>query len=322
MICIFIGSLITCSDEPASKNGTEDVTVGISSEVVKLLDEMIQLMKNKSINKAHIDWGDFRSRVYKKIPGAITVSDSYPGIEEALIMLGDHHSFYITRRGGVIVGDPLNCKAQVTPSQSIPEEIGYIKVNAFEGNYTDQNAIAYVKEMWSQIEQRDRPGLKGWIVDLRGNTGGNMWPMLAGIGPVLGDGIAGYFVDPEGNESSTWGIDKGFALIGKARLAHFGTSYTLITPNPKVAVLLDNAVVSSGEVLAITFIGRTNTKSFGESTCGMSTSNTGFVLSDNSTLFLTTHHLADRNKKIYGFPIEPDIVTNTTLKDAVEWLSN
>jgi hypothetical protein len=35
----------------------------------------------------------------------------------------------------------------------------------------------------------------GWIIDLRGNGGGNMWPMLAGIGFVLGEGNLGYFVD-------------------------------------------------------------------------------------------------------------------------------
>jgi len=37
----------------------------------------------------------------------------------------------------------------------------------------------------------DRDDLIGWIVDLRGNGGGNMWPMLAGVGPVLGEGVVG-----------------------------------------------------------------------------------------------------------------------------------
>ena len=30
--------------------------------------------------------------------------------------------------------------------------------------------------------------------DLRGNIGGNMWPMIAGVGPILGDGIIGWIV--------------------------------------------------------------------------------------------------------------------------------
>ena len=40
----------------------------------------------------------------------------------------------------------------------------------------------------------DRPGLIGWIVDLRTDGGGNMWPMMAGLGPILGEGIMGWIV--------------------------------------------------------------------------------------------------------------------------------
>ena len=52
------------------------------------------------------------------------------------------------------------------------------------------------QQIQDQIKIMDHPYNIGWIVDLRGNGGGNMWPMLAGIGPILGEGIAGYFIDP------------------------------------------------------------------------------------------------------------------------------
>jgi carboxyl-terminal processing protease len=38
----------------------------------------------------------------------------------------------------------------------------------------------------------------GWIVDLRGNGGGNMWAMLAGIGPILGEGEPGASLGKDG----------------------------------------------------------------------------------------------------------------------------
>ena len=28
-----------------------------------------------------------------------------------------------------------------------------------------------------------------------------MWPMVAGVGPLLGEGVIGYFIDPPGVES-------------------------------------------------------------------------------------------------------------------------
>ncbi|WP_026210784.1 S41 family peptidase, partial [Flexithrix dorotheae] len=98
--------------------------------------------------------------------------------------------------------------------------------------------------------------------------------------------------------------------------------YELIIPNPKVAVLLDNEVGSSGEAIAISFIGRDDTKSFGTATCGLSTANTAFKLSDNSTLYLATAFMADRNLNLFGNQIIPDEEANAQniLQKAVEWI--
>jgi hypothetical protein len=87
---------------------------------------------------------------------------------------------------------------------------------------------------------------------------------------------------------------------------------------------LDNGIASSGEVMAISFIGRENTRSFGSPTCGLSTANSSYNLSGNCKLILTVADLADRNKKSYGFPINPDQTSNnqTIIQDAVEWLEN
>jgi hypothetical protein len=81
-------------------------------------------------------------------------------------------------------------------------------------------------------------------------------------------------------------------------LKRAGFTGSRIKANPKVAVLIDNAVVSSGEAIAISFIGRENTKSFGSATCGKSTGNVQYNLSYNRTLVLTTVFLADRNRKL------------------------
>ena len=100
--------------------------------------------------------------------------------------------------------------------------------------------------------------------------------------------------------------------------------YELIKANPKVAVLLDNAVVSSGEAIAISFTGRENTKSFGSATCGKSTGNVQYNLSYNRTLVLTTVFLADRNRKLYGVSIIPVVEAkfHDVIPSAVEWLRN
>ncbi len=148
-----------------------------------------------------------------------------------------------------------------------------------------------------------------------------MWPMLAGIGPILGEGIAGYFIDPDGNEPS-WSFENGASIVnGTTTVTRIVNSYELIKSNPKVAVLLNNGIASSGEVIAISFIGRENTKSFGSPTCGLSTANSSFTIS-NGTLILTTAYLADRNKTKYGIPIKPDVTVgnNNIIQRSIEWI--
>jgi C-terminal processing protease CtpA/Prc len=96
----------------------------------------------------------------------------------------------------------------------------------------------------------------------------------------------------------------------------------IIDRNPKVAVLINQAVASSGEALAISFIGRPNSRTFGTSTCGLSTSNQSFNLRDGYTLFLTTAFLADRNENIFGRAVIPEQEVNTEnlIRTAVDYL--
>jgi len=141
--------------------------------------------------------------------------------------------------------------------------------------------------------------------------------LIAGFGPILGEGTAGYFVDPDGKESF-WGYFNGATTGMKVT-----NPYTLQKINPKVAVLTDQATASSGEAITIAFRGRNNTRSFGLPTCGISTSNQGFSLTDGSTLLLTVSTMADRTKKLYGKSVVPDVVESNQqvyVQQAINWL--
>lgn len=52
---------------------------------------------------------------------------------------------------------------------------------------------------------RQHESADGWVVDLRGNSGGSMWPMLAVALPLLGgDGVIGAFVTRDGARTPWW----------------------------------------------------------------------------------------------------------------------
>jgi hypothetical protein len=88
-------------------------------------------------------------------------------------------------------------------------------------------------------------------------------------------------------------------------------------------VLTDNAVASSGDATVIAFRQRADTRSFGTSTCGLSTSNHGFRMSDGATLLVTDSVMADRTRTKYGDSIQLDeTVTDPAeaVQRAIAWL--
>jgi C-terminal processing protease CtpA/Prc len=178
----------------------------------------------------------------------------------------------------------------------------------------------FALELQRMIEAVDAGDLAGWIVDLRTNGGGNMWPMIAGLGPVVGDGLLGAFVGPAGRNSwrTEWWYENGTAgerdpQTDQRSQNGYAISvgdrpYRLLNPGPAVAVLTGQQTGSSGEAVCVAFRGRPRTRSFGAATAGLSTSNSLFSLSDGAVLALTVAVMADRTGRVYGDAIEPDEV--------------
>jgi carboxyl-terminal processing protease len=304
------------------------ITVGCDKEdptmsklVENYLNEVIDIMQQNSINRKTINWEDFRKNVFETAGVAQTIAQTDPALRVAFRMLADNHSFIRRPDNTYINYSLITCQAKTIATPVVPTGIGYVRVTQFSGSGSDPAALTFANEIQNQIKNQDNVNIKGWIVDIRGNLGGNMYPMVAGIGPLLGEGVAGYFIDADGNTQS-WGYSQGASTYDATKVTQLSTFHTLLSPDPKVAVLLDNGVASSGEIVAISFIGRPKTKSFGAPTCGLSTGNSQFALSDGSMLLLTTVYQADRNKTKYGKQILPDKTSSddTIITDAVNWL--
>jgi hypothetical protein len=275
-----------------------------SEQASAYLDELIGVMKAHSINRLTIDWAAFRASVFARADGAQSIPDTYPAIQVALDALGDGHSVYYAATGRVLGATRRAiCGRPGADTPGVPDGIGYVKVPAFSG--TAEQATAFANDLQHTIMSGDRADLIGWIVDVRGNGGGNMWPMIAGVGPVLGEGVAGYFIDPVGVETA-WEYRDGAAWEGGVANERVAAPYRLMRDRPRVAVLTDSSVASSGEAVVASFRGRPDTRSFGDRTCGLSTANAPYPMSDGATLNITEAVMADRTRTRYGSSIQPD----------------
>ena len=286
----------------------------------KYINEALDIIEKNSIKKELIDWSDFRSKVLERGKSDKTIEDAHQTIRYALSLLNDRHSHFIPPKN-LIKGYSEATMIKFTPIVSeYNNGIGYIKIPGFSDNKKLEKDFA--GRIQNAIKDLDTYMINGWIIDLRDNGGGNMWPMLLGVGPILGDGIAGYFVNNK-NYYEKWGYSKGKAFMDTTIVIQMDPFYQLKNKNKKIAILINNKTASSGEAIAVTFIGLPNTRFFGKSTRGLTTGNSTIILSDSSQILLTTVVYADRNKTLYGKQIIPDEIANDVdAKDlAIRWFN-
>ena len=310
-LCILFFVFASCSADSAERRSP-------SPAVRKYLEEVVGILQANSINRAGIDWVAFKQKVLAKVSGAQTIEQAYPAVEFAIVALGDKHTQFYGARP--VKGPEVSAKQPpLHPDEPVPGDIGYIRIPWVVGN--QQKLDAYITQVQAHIKARDKPELKGWIVDLRGNMGGNMWPMLVGAGPILGEDTLGYCIDVN-NTKTAWRYEKGKALYDGDIQAETANYYTLTSANPVVAVLTDTLTASSGEAVAVAFKGRKHTRSFGAGTCGVSTSRSRFYLSDGSVILLTTAVFADRRLVRYGHSLPPDEPLKPTevVPRAIRWI--
>ncbi|MEJ2212071.1 MAG: S41 family peptidase [Anaerolineae bacterium] len=265
-----------------------------SAEAQAYLDAALDLMQQFSINRDQVDWDALRRKAQSWAYGAQTAADTYRAIQYALRDLGDGHSFLMTPEQVAQMQDgTLNATVPEPSGRLLDGRIGYVSLPAFAGQ--GQAATEYATAVQNIIRDLAAAAPCGWIVDLRDNVGGSMWPMLAGIGPLLGEGVAGMFVAPAGAETP-WSYRDGQALEGDQVQTEIEGDACRLEPLPPVAVLSGPATSSS-------------------------------VLSDGAWLLLTVSRFADRSGQVYGSMITPDEIVqqgtghdDATLRAGVDWL--
>jgi len=310
-----------------------DVT---KSDPIAYLNRALDEMQASALRRETVDWPSVRAKALASAAHAEITVDTYDAIRVALANLGDHHSsLHLTltlenlesRRKSLAPSIEKPQTQIVAPSPFVGRYEPEGRLEHFEGKTfalvvvpkcfpeNEHEFVAYETKLQGIIADLDRSQPSGWIVDLRGNVGGNMWPMLAGIGPVLGESDhLGESLTTKGN--FLWKYRDGVAsnaANGKTDPypAVESVPYKL-KGTPAVAVLLDRRTGSSGEAIAIAFRGRPLTRFFGQHTQGVSTGNETFALSDGASLWLTVGVQADRTGKQYIDGLDPDVLTRPT----------
>ncbi|HIC8808787.1 protease/peptidase [Elizabethkingia anophelis] len=294
-------------------------------EALDTLNSIIEATKNNSIYKNNVNWNELIPEVKKALnPNANNVFNAVkPAVALMLDKLNDNHSFLKSKNASVGRLNPVNLYSRVNQEtmealntskgsiniQKLEKKIGYISIPGMSTSQKDGEREEQVKKLGQALRDSlcklNLKDLKGIIVDLRLNTGGNMYPMISGIAPLLGNGKAGSFVD-NGKILNSWSVKDGSLLINDNE---YITLQNNCNPgkNIKIALLIGPATASSGEATAISFIGKKNVKLIGEKTTGLVSANNSIKISEDLYYLLSSSYEADRNNKEYKESILPDV---------------
>ncbi len=295
------------------------------------IDEVIGVIKAHAIYADSVNWVKVQKDVDELSKGLVTVDDAQPVITYIIDQLhaaGDVHTFMQSKEAANDYAT-RNVSRTRPEAKLLPGDIGYITVPGF-GSTSDTAVVSFATRIQMLIQNLDtQNNIKGWIVDLRSNNGGNMWPMIAGLGPLIGNGTLGYFVVPslKAKAEDAWFYKDGVSGNSTSRSAVVKPYYELKKPDQKIAVLVSPRTASSGEMTALTFTGKPNTRLFGQATGGYTTGNRNYKLSTGQVLVLASTLVADRTHKRYFGKIIPDVVVEPSqndeliLKAAMEWIN-
>jgi carboxyl-terminal processing protease len=287
------------------------------------LKEAIAAFQKYHINRSKVDWTVLTNKAYSAVNGAQKTSDTYPAIELIIRELGEKHTKFLDpeRTKAIMSGKAAGQSA--APVFTLPEgyllagKVGAIRLYTLMGSREQANLYVVTgRKLLLGLRQQ---GACGYMVDLRSDGGGNMWPMLNTLTGLFDDGVLGRFEMADGRKEN-W-VRRNGAIDTEAATATAKPSpSSAVVP---VAVLIGPQTASAGEFTAMALAGRSKTRFFGAPTSGYVTANAPIPMSDGAMIAMTTGWGLDRTGKRYEdaiIPDEPAAQGGPTVDAALQWL--
>ena len=266
--------------------------------------DAIQHMDRKGIYAEGEEWEAARKEALSQDPE--TLEEAQEIINKAAKIAGGKHSYLMPADKAQAREKRSN--EEVSPNVTMREDgICMIQLPAFAGD--DENCLRYALTVLDSIPDT----MKGVCIDLRGNHGGNMYPMIAAVHRFLPDDIFLKF-KMRRRFQSVMPINKEFV----AKVVGIDIEPRIDCP---VAILTDEATASSGEAVLLSFRGLDNVRVFGSPTAGYASANESIVFYNGSILALTVSCDIARTGEVFcEDPIVPDVETDSPEEDAISWL--
>ena len=251
-------------------------------------------------------WEAEKAQILKASETIHDMDSVHTMIGEALKVAGGKHSFLLPP-----LKDTASYPENVPEVKMLEGGIAYVLLPSHTGVKVSDDI--YTRTVLDFLQEN--MDSRGVIVDLRGNTGGNMGPMIASLSPLLPDGTVLRFRSKKRTIPVILSVLQHGQGLKSADIKKFPTT----TP---LAILTDSLTASSGEATLLCFRGLGNARTFGGPSAGYASANQVFPLADGYQLVITTSYdVARTDEEFCDDPIAPDVQTETPLEDALAWIT-
>lgn len=300
-ICIPLALIIAATLTVVAKYGPDFGLYLVPPSAERYGKDALATIGKNGIYSGSDEWKSTYEECLKMIENAESYEDTYPAIKKALSVCGGKHSMLMTKSESQSTSDSYD---EVLPTVSLNGDIAVIKLPDFLGTAEAGRKYAKVAEDFIH-ENRDK--INGVVLDLRGNTGGDMGPMATAVSSLLPDGELMYY------HYRSYDVP---VTLKDGVISNAGTGGKSLYPDEKlkvpVAILTDDMTASSGEALTLCFRGLENVKTFGAPTAGYTSVNMLYSLYDGAQMYLTVAFDKARTGEIFKeTSIEPDVATDS-----------
>lgn len=277
----------------------------------------VNIMQKQSLYSGRVNWEQTRDSVAWMLNNSSTLNEAENIVIWVFKKLEDHHGMY----GGIdtsfrypapgLARKMSNSilaeykKPRSVKIQMLSSEIAYYKMPAVLIGSNTEKMKEWANLMMDSLCSVASNHPRGFIIDLRMNNGGNSEPMWQTLRYLIGErnrvrlaGSDGKLVQEETDAATV-----------QYKQAGMPDRLCTLDDRLPVAVLIGAGTASSGEIMALSFSTRRNTRLFGEPTYGVANATNGFVVQDKGYLLLTVSYLSDGKKKLLKqMAIQPHVV--------------
>ena len=266
----------------------------------------VRLLERDGLYADSPEWKAKKKEVLASAKTISTMEEAHSCVEDAGYVAGGKHTSL-----SAPVTDTTTYP-EVAPEVSMIEDgILYVVLPAHTGVKVSDSL--YVHTVFDFLQEH--LDAKGVIIDLRENTGGNMYPMITAVSPLLPSGGILKF--------------KSRKRLTPITLEYVVKSYQIapdsigkIPSSTPVAILTSPHTGSSGEATLLCFHGLDNVRTFGGPSAGYASGNVTHILADGYMLAITRSCDVARTGEVFcNDPIDPDVETEMPMEEAVRWIS-